>query len=141
MLPVLLAAPALLVLQADSQASAWADAIAQLEAKLRAQPGIGAVVLAERVDAHTIRLRIKSLGAGFKTVEAFSKEAGGAYEIKASTPQMMDSFDTTSLMPAEAASLHVAISGEMFAPKVVVPIPKAGAKAEPAYILMGVRTK
>ncbi|MFN8010606.1 MAG: hypothetical protein U0P81_04300 [Holophagaceae bacterium] len=137
MLPVLLAAPALLVLQADP----WTDAVAQLEARLKAQPGIGAVVLAERVDAHTIRLRIKAVGAGFKSVDAFSKEIGGAYEIRASTPQMMDSFDTTSLMPAEATSLQVQISGEMFAPKVVVPISRAGAKAEPAYILMGVRTK
>jgi hypothetical protein len=137
MIHALLLAPALVALQADP----WSDAVATLEAKLKAQPGIGAVVLVERVDARTIRLRIKSAGAGFKQVEALSREAGGAYDIKASTPQMMDTFETTTLMPAEAVSLLVFIHGEMFSPKVVVPIPKAGAKAEPAYILMGVRTK
>lgn len=137
MLPVLLAVPSLVVLQADP----WADALATLEAKLKAQPGIGAVVMVERADARTVRIRIKSMGAGFKQVEAQSREVGGAYDIKASTPQMMDSFETTTLMPAEAASLTVFIHGEMFSPKVVVPIPKAGAKGEPAYILMGVRTK
>ncbi len=137
MIHALLLAPVLLALQADP----WAEAVAALEAKLKAQPGIGAVVLVERLDARTIHLRIKSVGAGFKQVEALSREAGGGYDIKASTPQMMDTFDTTTLMPAEAASLTVFINGEMFSPKVVVPIPKAGAKAEPAYILMGVRTK
>ena len=137
MIHALLLAPALVALQADP----WSDAVATLEAKLKAQPGIGAVVLVERVDARTIRLRIKSAGAGFKQVEALSREAGGAYDIKASTPQMMDTFETTTLMPAEAVSLLVFIHGEMFSPKVVVPIPKAGAKAEPAYILMGVRAK
>ncbi len=137
MIHALLLAPALVALQADP----WTDAVATLEAKLKAQPGIGAVVLVERMDARTIRLRIKSAGAGFKQVEAMSREAGGAYDIKASTPQMMDTFETTTLMPAEAASLTVFIHGEMFSPKVVVPIPKAGAKADPAYILMGVRTK
>ena len=137
MIPALLLAPALLALQADP----WTDAVATLESRLKAQPGIGAVVLVERLDARTIRLRVKSLGAGFKQVEAQSREVGGAYDIKASTPQMMDSFDTTTLMPAEATSLTVFISGEMFSPKVVVPISKSGAKAEPAFILMGVRTK
>ena len=137
MLPVLLLAPALFALQSDP----WTDAVATLESKLKAQPGIGAVVLVERLDARTIRLRVKSLGAGFKQVEAQSREVGGAYDIKASTPQMMDSFETTTLMPAEATALTVFINGEMFSPKVVVPIPKAGAKAEPAFILMGVRTK
>lgn len=137
MLPMLLLAPALVLLQSDP----WGDAVAQLEVKLKAQPGIGAVVLAERLDARTVRLRIKSLGAGFKQVEALSREVGGAYDIKASTPQMMDSFETTTLLPAEATSLTVFISGEMFSPKVVVPISKAGAKTEPAFILMGVRTK
>ncbi len=141
MLPILFAAPALVLLQADPQASAWADAVATLEAKLKAQPGIGAVVLVERLEARTVRIRVKSIGAGFKQVEAQPRDVGGAYDIKASTPQMMDSFETTTLIPAEAGSLTVFIHGEMFAPKVVVPIPKAGAKAEPAYILMGVRTK
>ncbi|MBK8727311.1 MAG: hypothetical protein IPL96_15060 [Holophagaceae bacterium] len=56
MLPMLLLAPALVLLQSDP----WGDAVAQLEVKLKAQPGIGAVVLAERLDARTVRLRIKS---------------------------------------------------------------------------------
>lgn len=137
MLPVLLAAPALVALQSDP----WAEALATLEAKLKAQPGIGAVVLVERLEARTVRIRVRSIGAGFKQVEAHPRDVGGAYDIKASTPQMMDSFETATLIPAEAASLTVFIHGEMFSPKVIVPIPKVGAKGEPAYILMGVRTR
>lgn len=137
MIHALLLAPALFAVQADP----WADAVGQLETKLKAQPGIGAVVLAERLDGRTVRLRVKSIGAGFKQVEAQAREVGGAYDIKASTPQMMDAFDTTTVLPAEATTLTVFISGEMFSPKVLVPITKHGGPAQPAFILMGVRTK
>ncbi len=138
MLPFLFAAPALVQTQADP----FSAALGELATKLKAEPGVGAVVVAERVDARTVRLRIKCLGTGFKSVEAMSPETpSGTYAISASTPQMMDSFETTTIMPVEALTLKVRISGEIFNPSLLIPITKVGQKAEPGMIVVGLRSK
>ncbi len=141
MLPFLTVPPAMMAM-AQTPADAFSAAVAGLAHRLKAEPGAGAVLQAERLDAHTVRLRVKCLGAGFKEITATSPEApNGAYAIAASTPQMMDSFETTAVMPAEALTLKVKLSGEMFNPSLLIPITKAGQQAEPQLIQMGLRSK
>ena len=144
MLPLILAAAAFPPALVEVQSDPWSEALAKLAEKLKAEPGAGVAVMAERLDARTVRLRVKSIGAGFKSIEAIAPEVpggGGTYAIQANTPQMMDSFDTTTLLPAEALTLKVRIQGEMFSPSLLVPITKAGQKPEPGFVTMGLRTK
>ncbi len=142
MLPMLLAVavlpPALIEVQADP----WSEAQARLAERLKAEPGVGVVVMAERLEARIVRLRVRCVGAGFKSIEAVTPEDHpGTYAITANTPQMMDSFETTSLMPAEAVTLKVRIHGEMFSPSLLIPITKIGQKTEPGMVVMGLRSK
>ena len=107
-----------------------------------AHPGAGLVAMAERLDGRTVSLRIQSVGAGFKSVDATSPQIpSGAYAITASTRQMMDSFSTITLLPAEATSLRVRVDGEMFSPSLIIPITKPGEKLDPGTVTMGLRTK
>lgn len=142
MLPVLLAStafpPALVVVQSDP----WDEAVTKLRSDLAAHPGAGIVAVAERLDAKTVRLRIQSVGAGFKSVDAASPQIpSGTYAIQASTRQMMDSFSTITLLPPEATSLRVRVDGEMFSPSLIIPITKSGDKLDPGTVTMGLRTK
>ena len=140
-LPVLLTAalpPAIVQVQSDP----WTEAVSKLKSHLMAHPGAGLVAMAERLDAKTVSLRIQSVGAGFKSVEAVSPQIDSrAYAITASTRQMMDSFSTLTLLPAEATSLRVRVDGEMFSPSLIIPITKPGEKLDPGTVTMGLRTK
>lgn len=142
LLPVLLAAtvlpPAVVMVQSDP----WAEAISRLKSNLQVHPGAGLVAVAERLDAKTVSLRIQSVGAGFKSVEAASPQVpSGTYSITASARQMMDSFSTITLLPPEANSLRVSVDGEMFSPSLIIPITKPGEKLDPGTVTMGLRTK
>lgn len=142
LLPILLTAaalpPAIIVLQSDP----WAEAINKLKSDLMAHPGAGLVAVAERLDAKTVSLRIQSVGAGFKSVDAASPQIpSGTYAITASTRQMMDSFTTITMLPPEATSLKVRVDGEMFSPSLIIPITKPGEKLDPGIVTMGLRTK
>lgn len=142
MLPALLAVatlpPAIVVVQSDP----WTEAVSKLKSKLMAHPGSGLVAMAERLDAKTVRLRIQSVGAGFKSVEAASPQIEShTYAITASTRQMMDSFSTITLLPPEATSLKVRVDGEMFSPTIIIPITMPGEKLDPGTVIMGLRTK
>ena len=141
-LPVLLTAgvfpPAIVSVQSDP----WTDAVNKLKANLVAHPGAGLVAMAERLDAKTVSLRIQSVGAGFKSVDAASPQLEShAYAIQATTRQMMDSFSTITLLPPEATSLKVRVDGVMFSPTLIIPITKPGEKLDPATVTMGLRTK
>lgn len=135
MAPLLLPA-ALMFLQADP----WAAAQAQAQKELKANPGMACVVLVERKDATTLRLRVRTLGVGFKFVEAETLP-GHLAVLKAETPQMMDSFDGTALISADAAELSVRLIGEQFSPQLRVAIPKPGEKPTTGSMIMGLRTK
>lgn len=141
-LPVLLAAAALPPAIVEVQADPWAEAVSKLKAHLQAHPGAGLVAMAERLDAKTVSLRIQSVGAGFKSVDAVSPQLpNGIYVITASTRQMMDSFSTITMLPPEATSLKVRVDGEMFSPSLIIPITKSGEKLDPGTVTMGLRTK
>ena len=135
MTPLLLPA-ALMLLQSDP----WSGVLAQLHKELKSSPGMGCVVMVERKDATTLRLRVKTVGVGFKFIEAESFPSHTGI-IKADTPQMMDSFDGTALIPADATELAVRLAGEQFSPQLRIAIPKAGDKAQTASMVMGLRTK
>ncbi len=142
MLPVLLSIapppPAIVAVQSDP----WTEAVSRLKSDLAAHTGEGLVAVAERLDAKTVRLRIQSVGAGFKSVEATSPQIpSGTHTITASTRQMMDSFSTVTLLPPEATSLRVRVDGEMFSPSLIIPITKPGEKLDPGMVTMGLRAK
>lgn len=141
LLPVLLSAAALPPAIVTVQSDPWTDAVNKLKAELVAHPGAGLVAMAERLDAKTVSLRIQSLGAGFKSVEAISPQISETYAIRASTRQMMDSFSTSTLLPPEATSLKVRVDGEMFSPTLIISITKPGEKLDPGTVTMGLRTK
>ncbi|MBL0211839.1 MAG: hypothetical protein IPQ13_13165 [Holophagaceae bacterium] len=142
MLPVLLAAAALPPAIVEVQADPWTVAVDKLKANLAAHPGAGLVAMAERLDAKTVSLKIQSVGAGFKSVEAASPQIESrTYAITASTRQMMDSFSTITMLPPEATSLKVRVDGEMFSPSLIIPITKPGEKLDPGTVTMGLRKK
>lgn len=142
MLPVLLTAAALPPAIVEVQSDPWTDAVNKLKATLVTHPGAGLVAMAERLDAKTVSLRIQSVGAGFKSVEAASPQIEShTYAIQATTRQMMDSFSTITLLPAEATSLRVRVDGEMFSPTLIIPITKPGERLDPGTVTMGLRTK
>lgn len=141
-LPILLVSAALPPAIVQVQSDPWNEAVGKLKSDLAAHPGSGLVAMAERLDAKTVSLRIQSVGAGFKSVEAVSPQVpSGTYAITASTRQMMDSFSTITLLPAEATSLKVRVDGEMFSPSLIIPITKPGEKPDPGTVTMGLRTK
>jgi len=142
LLPFLLAAVTLPPAIVEVQSDPWAEAVSRLKADLAGHPGEGLVAVAERLDAKTVRLRIQSVGAGFKSVEASSPQIpSGTHTITASTRQMMDSFSTVTLLPPEATSLRVRVDGEMFSPSLIIPITKPGEKLDPGSVTMGLRAK
>ncbi len=142
MLPTLLSAAAFPPTIVQVQTDPWVEAVSKLKSDLAAHPGAGLVAVAERLDAKTVRLRLQSVGAGFKSVEASSPQIpSGTYAIQASTRQMMDSFSTITLLPPEATSLKVRVDGEMFSPSLIIPITKLGDKLDPGTVTMGLRTK
>ena len=143
MLPILLVSvPAFPAAILEVQSDPWSEAVSKLKANLASHPGAGLVAMAERLDAKTVSLRIQSVGAGFKSVEAISPQVESrTYAISASTRQMMDSFSTITMLPPEATSLKVRVEGEMFSPSLIIPITKPGEKPDPGTVTMGLRTK
>ena len=90
-------------------------------------------------EQRTVRPRVAVTANGkFIEAESFPSHTG---IIKADTPQMMDSFDGTALIPADATELAVRLAGEQFSPQLRIAIPKAGDKAQTASMVMGLRTK
>ena len=141
-LPILLASASLPPAIVEVQSDPWTEAVSKLKSTLVNHPGAGLVAMAERLDAKTVSLRIQSVGAGFKSVEAVSPQiASGTYAITASTRQMMDSFSTITMLPPEATNLKVRVEGEMFSPSLIIPITKPGEKVDPGTVTMGLRTK
>ncbi len=142
MLPILLAGATIPPAIVEVQSDPWTEAVNKLKSNLMAHPGAGLVAMAERLDAKTVSLRIQSVGAGFKSVEAASPQIESrTYAITASTRQLMDSFSTITLLPPEATTLKVRVDGEMFSPSLIIPITKPGEKLDPGTVTMGLRTK
>ncbi len=117
-------------------AETWETASTRLQAHVGTQQGPGAIVQLERVDARTVRVRLKTLWPGFRGA---SLQSAGETGLKQSVGQLsagaQDIVHLATIDPRDTR-LEVRLYGADFNPKIMMKLPAPG-QAEVGTVLMG----
>jgi hypothetical protein len=127
----LLLAPALCALLQAQIADPMDAALKDVNAELTKQPGHALVLVIERVDVFTVKLRVKTVNAPFQVVEAQARingvNAGSVFSLYGKD---LDGATGTVRVNEEANELFLTLAGADFYPKLVAKLPRRDEKPE-----------
>lgn len=129
-----LAAGALLCAQSPE----WDKALAQARKQVGKGDGVACVVMLERADATTVRIRLQVLGTSVR--EASFNGIGEAISVRGlelDSPKGMDQLQGSAMLNEQIHSMDVMLKGEDFRPRFRMRVPKQGEKPETAVVVTG----
>jgi hypothetical protein len=115
----------------------WETASTRLQAHVETKQGGGAIVLLERLDASTVRIRLKAAwpefrGASFQSLGEPGLRPKG-WQVEGRTG---DAFQHTATIDPRATRLEVRFYGSDFNPKLMLKVPSLGL-SEVGTVLLG----
>jgi hypothetical protein len=134
-----LLALALILLAAHSAhaAETWETASTRLQAHVDAKRGTGAIVLLERLDHQTVRVRVKALWPSFRGASIQSSGEAGTKQLTCQVEGGAgDTLVHTAIIDHRATRMEVRLHGSDFNPKIMLKLPALG-QAEVGTVLMG----
>lgn len=118
-------------------AETWETASTRLQAHVDAKRGTGAIVLLERLDGQTVRVRLKALWPSFRGASIQSSgEAGVKQQVYQVAGGAGDILVHIATIDHRATRLEVRLYGSDFNPKIMLMLPAPG-QAEVGTVLMG----
>jgi hypothetical protein len=129
-----------MVLAAGAAARAtetWETAATRLQAHVEARLGHGAIIQLERVDARTVRIKMKAAWPDFRGA---SFQSAGEPGLRPLSWQVEgrpgDPFQHTATIDPRATRLEVRLYGSDFNPKLLLRVPSLG-QSEVGTVLLG----
>lgn len=117
-------------------AETWETASTRLQAHVDAKRGTGAIVLLERLDGQTVRVRLKALWPSFRGASIQSSgEAGVKQQVYQVAGGAGDILVHIATIDHRATRLEVRLYGSDFNPKIMLMLPAPG-QAEVGTVLM-----
>ena len=114
----------------------WETASTRLQAHVDAKRGTGAIVLLERLDGRTVRVRVKALWPSFRGASIQSSgEAGVKQQVYQVEGGAGDTLVRIATIDHRATRLEVRLYGSDFNPKIMLMLPAPG-QAEVGTVLM-----
>lgn len=114
----------------------WETASTRLQAHVDAKRGTGAIVLLERLDGRTVRVRMKALWPSFRGA---SIQSSGEAGVRPPACQVAggagDTLVSTATVDHRATRMEVRLYGTDFNPKIMMKLPALG-QAEVGTVLM-----
>jgi hypothetical protein len=129
-----LAAGALLCAQSPE----WDKAMAHAKQQLAKANGTACLVLLERVDATTVKIRLQVLGTSIR--EASFTGIGESISVRAlelDSPKGMDHLQGSAMLNEQIHTMDIQLKGEDFRPRIRMRVPKQGDKPETGLVVVG----
>lgn len=120
-----------------AQSPEWDKAVAQAKKQVGKGEGVACVVLLERADAGTVRIRLQVLGTAIREA-AFTGVGENTHVrgLEVDSPKGMDQLQGSALLGEQIHSLDVQLKGDEFRPRFRMRVPKQGDKPETAVVVM-----
>jgi hypothetical protein len=122
-----------------AQSPEWDRAMAQARQLLGKGGGQACVVMLERADANTVKIRLQVLGTSIREASFTGLgETTSVRGLELDSPKGMDQLQGSAMLNEQIHSMDVILKGEDFRPRLRMRVPKQGDKPETAIVVAGV---
>lgn len=122
-----------------AQAPEWEKAMGQAKKAVGKGEGVACVVMLERADATTVKIRLQMLGTAIREA-GFTGLMDGPNHVRGfelESPKGMEQLQGSAMLTEQVHSVDVMLKGEEFRPRFRMRVPKQGDKPETAVVVAG----
>lgn len=119
------------------QSAEWDKAVTQARKQVGKGEGAACVVMLERADASTVRIRLQVIGSSVR--EASFTGLGENFNVRGlelDSPKGMEHLQGSAMLNEQVHSMDVQLKGDDFRPRFRMRVPKQGDKPETAVVVM-----
>jgi hypothetical protein len=121
-----------------AQGPEWDKAVAQAKKQVGKGEGVACVVMLERADASTVRIRLQVFGTMVREASFHGiGEATNVRGLELDSPKGMDQLQGSAMLNEQIHSMDVMLKGEDFRPRFRMRVPKQGDRPETATVVTG----
>lgn len=121
-----------------AQGPEWDKAMTQAKKLVGKGEGAACVVMLERADATTVKIRLQLLGTSVREATFTGLgETSSVRGLELDSPKGMDQLQGSAMLNEQIHSMDVMLKGEDFRPRFRMRVPKQGDKPETAVVVTG----
>lgn len=117
----------------------WDAALAKARQAFGTSGGTACVVMLERADATTVRIRLQVLGASVREARFTGlAENSSVAGLELDCPKGLDRLQGSAMLGEQVHAMDIQLKGEDFRPRLRMRVPKQGERPETGTVVVGV---
>lgn len=122
-----------------AEAPEWEKAMALARQPFGKAAGTACVVMLERADAGTVKIRLQVLGTSIREARFIGlTENNTVPGLELECPKGMDTLQGSAMLGEQIHSMDIQLKGEDFRPRLRMRVPKLGERPETGTVVVGV---